>query len=249
MKKLILLIIPLFLAFLFVSCEDTGTDPIDPGPDKGSILISSTPAGASILVNNQPTGKVTPDSVTGLNAGTVSVTLQLAGYRDTTFSMTVAANMQTPKAVTLTQNAPDLQTYTNIRLHERASVSLSGLDLSEGDLTASTGAATDIYFDGGSGSRDLRSQHLRVASGGNETYFYLGTGTNLQDGTDSPVYQASTSNWIFQNNGTTNYVFLYDKDNHYSKLIITGTGQSGPIDERWVEVTYIYNKTENDPRF
>lgn len=246
MRKLLLLLLPILLAFFLVSCEDTTTEPEAPGV--GSISLSSTPTGATILINNNPTGKTTPAVITDLDAGNISVTLQLTNYKDTTFTMTVTANMETPKHVNLSQNAPELETFTAVKIYEVASNNLSGIDLSTGSVTASTGSATDIFFEGASGSRDIKSQHLRSTTTTNQTHFYVGTSTNLEDGTDSPLYQSSDANWRFDNNNTQNYVFLYDKDSHYSKLRITSTGQDGPFD-RYVIITFIYNKLINDVRF
>jgi hypothetical protein len=245
MKKLLLLFLTVFLAFILISCEDSTTDPLP--VSKGSINLSSTPSGAVILVDNQGTGKTTPAVITDLDPGIVTVTLQFAGYRDTTFTMNVVADMETPQHVTLTQNAPDLESYQNIKLYEVISDNLSGLDLSTGERTVSNASETDIYFDGTNGIRDLKSQHLRSATTTNRTYFYLGSGTNIEDGTDSPVYQASAS-WGDNSNNSLNYMFLYDKDDHYSKLVIVDTGQDGPVD-RYVIIRFMYNNNANDVRF
>lgn len=244
MKKLILMVLPVFLALLLISCEDSGTDPIDPGTQKGSILVTSAPVGAAIWIDNAATGKVTPDSVTGLSTGAHNVTLKLTGYRDTTVSVTVTANILTPKHVNLTQNPPDLQSYTGIKLYERQSNSFSGLDLSTGTRGNSTGTETDIYYEG---SGILRSQHMRPSAptNPNETYFNNTSNSNLEDGNDSPIY---ASGWATETSSSTNYSFLFDMDSHYSKIKITGSGQDGPFDN-WITVSYKFNKTANDVRF
>ena len=46
-----------------------------------------------------------------------------------------------------------------------------------------------------------------------------------------------------------NYVFLYDNDGHYSKLMISSRGGGTPGNPAWVELKWIYNKTASDNRF
>lgn len=248
MKKILLAVLPVLLALLFVSCEDSGTDPIIT-PTTGSVLVTSSPVGASIWVNNTATGKVTPDSVTGLDAGSVNITLKLTGYRDTTVSVTVTAGILTSKHVDMTQNPPDLETYTGIILYERQSNNLSGLDLSTGTRTGSGLAETDVYFEGViSNSNVLRSQHLRTPAPATlrYTYFYNTSSSSLTDGSDSPMY--TSGSWSTETTSITNYSFLYDSDSHYSKIKIVDSGQDGPFD-RWIKVNYYFNKTANDVRF
>jgi hypothetical protein len=252
MKKLILWFLPLLLvSLILIGCEDSGTDPIDPGPTTGSVLLQSTPAGASITVDNSSTGKVTPDSVTGLSAGSHTVTLRLTGYEDTTFTVNITAGRLTSHPhVTLTPVAA-LETYATIRIYERASNNLSGIDLSTGERTGSGAAETDLYYQGLVGnSRVIRSQHLRNPAPVTlrTTRFFNTTNTNVNDGNDAPNFQNTSSQWAFEKFDDGNYCFVYDQDSHYSKLRITGNGQDGQFD-RWVEVTIIYNKTANDVRF
>jgi hypothetical protein len=252
MKRLLLKFLPiLLLAFFVTACEDSGTDP-DPDPvGKGSVNLSSTPSGAAILINNQPSGRNTPSVISDLDPGSINVTLRLDGYRDTTFSMTVTANFETPRHVELTQNPPSLQNYSGLRIYERESNNLSGVNLSSGTVVGSGAANTDFFYVGLVGNaRVIRSQHLRtpVPTTQRMTRFNNTTNTNLNDGVDSPVYQNTTAQWAFEKFDDGNYTFIYDQDNHYSKLKITGSGQDGPFD-RWITVDIIYNNTVNDVRF
>jgi len=50
------------------------------------LFINSEPNGAEIIINNQNSGKVTPDTIKNLLIGDHQFTLQLAGYEDTTFT-------------------------------------------------------------------------------------------------------------------------------------------------------------------
>ncbi len=68
-----------------------------PSVTKGSIFVQSTPPGAAIAIGGNPSGKVTPDSVTSLDEATYNVTLSLTNYKDTTFSATVTAGFPNRK--------------------------------------------------------------------------------------------------------------------------------------------------------
>jgi hypothetical protein len=81
MRKNILIIVALLIGITFVACDEA-TNPIE---EKGTINISSTPAGAQIWVDGDSTGVVTP-GVVEASAGFHDVTLKLAGYADLTIS-------------------------------------------------------------------------------------------------------------------------------------------------------------------
>lgn len=259
MKKISLLF-ALFalLSFAFVGCETT-TDP-DPATQTGTLTLTSSPVGAQIWRDGVNTQKVTPDSLTGLTAGNYSITLKLQGFRDSTFSVTVVAGQRVLRNINLTQNPLVTERFTNVRLFEREATGFSGLRLSDGRLQSSNDATTDIFLDGtGNGPLDLKSQHLRTPAPTTLRYtdFFNGNGTgatNIDDGVDSPVYSsAPAAGWTTSKLFTTRstYSFLYTDDLYYVKLMVTnnggGTGPGDPF--RWVDVTYIFNKTLNDRRF
>ncbi|HVO74137.1 MAG TPA: hypothetical protein VMT35_08950, partial [Ignavibacteriaceae bacterium] len=77
------------------------------------------------------------------------------------------------------------------------------------------------------------------------TKFKVDTGTSLNDGVNSPL---QTSNgWTNHVSDTLHtYFFLYDNDGHYSKAKITAMGGVVPA---WVEITWYYNKSADDPSF
>lgn len=89
MKKLLTLFAIVTIGLMFSSCEDSVLDPI--GGDTGKIFVTSNPTGAAISIDGVSSGKVTPDTVSA-TAGSRSVKLTLAGYADTTFSVTVVKN-------------------------------------------------------------------------------------------------------------------------------------------------------------
>lgn len=74
-----------------------------PPPPKSSITVNSTPSGARIYLSGSNTGKNTPDSFTGLDAGSYNFTLKLTGYRDTSFTASVSAGQNITRNITLTR--------------------------------------------------------------------------------------------------------------------------------------------------
>ena len=98
MRKITALVAILLTAFAFMSCDDDTTDPII--DEEGNIFVTSVPAGAEIWLNNTNTGKVTPDTLTGVVVGTHQITLSLNDYRDTTVAVNVNANQTTTTTVT-----------------------------------------------------------------------------------------------------------------------------------------------------
>lgn len=247
MKKILFPLIMLSIAVFFSAC-DTTTDP-DPVDEKGNVVVVSNPAGAQIWTGTTNTGKVTPDTLKNLTGTSVSVTLKLENYNDTTFTVPVSAGKTTTSStIVLTAKPLDVSTYNDIQLYERADTDpthLSGLILSSGTKILSSSNTADVYFDFDS----LKSSHLRPPSATPYRYtdFYNGTAPNsdLTDGADSPVYSSAT--WTYGKKETqTYYSFLYTNDLHYVKLKITATGgASGPTDPfKWIKVSYKYNNTD-----
>ncbi len=253
MKKYIYLPIAIILGLYIASCSDNTTNP--PPATTGSIFIDSSPDSALITVDGTSTGKLTPDSVTNLSTGSHTVKLTLSGYKDTTFSVTVQENLQTTKNITLVSDL-SVTAYGPVRIWETAGTSASqpsGLDLSSGNaygVSSTDKDKVDIYYSTtGTGgvpflvqSADLYPNLTR------HTLFYVGSGTDINDGTDSP--NSALSGWTDNmSDRETHYVFLYDEDGHYSKLIITNYGGGTGTEPAWVEVKWLYNNTGADKRF
>lgn len=251
MKKYIYLPIAIILGLYIASCSDNTTNP--PPAATGSIFIDSSPDGAQIFVDGVDKSKVTPDSVTGLSTGNHTVKLTLDGYKDTTFSVTVQENLQTTKNITLVSDL-SVTTYGPVRIWETAGTSASqpsGLDLSSGNaygVSSTDNDKVDIYYSttGTGGTPYLVQSADLYPTLTRHTAFYVGNGTDITDGEDSP--NSALSGWTdHMGDRETNYVFLYDEDGHYSKLIITDYGTVNNI--AWVEVKWEYNNTGADRRF
>jgi hypothetical protein len=255
MRKITALVAILLTAFVFMSCDDDTTDPII--DEEGNIFVTSVPAGAEIWLNNTNTGKVTPDTLTGVVVGTHQITLSLNDYRDTTVAVNVNANQTTTATVTLTPSIA-LTPFGPRRIYETAGTTAaqpSGLDLSSGNaygISSTNNVDVDIYYstDGTGGTGYLvQSADLSSTAGMTRvTKFRVGLGTNLNDGADS--FEHTVGSWTNNmSDRETNYVFLYDNDGHYSKLKIVDFGGGTPGNPAWVEVQWWYNATAADVRF
>ena len=246
MKKLFLIPIVMLLGLFIVSCEDSTTGPGE--VTTGTLYVLSTPAGALIWVDGTNTGKVTPDSVKNLAAGSHTLTLKLDGYKDTAqTSITITAGATTTRNITLTSASV---TFGPVKLWETTGTTAaqpSGIDLSTGlayGISSIDKDKVDIFYS----STGFVVRSANGSSGMTRvTSFLVGSGTNLNDGVDSP---AATAAWLTQmGDRETNYVFLYDNDLHYTKLKITSFGGGTPGNPAWVEVTYIYNGQANSKVF
>lgn len=247
MKKLFFVPIIIIMAILITSCEDSTTDPT-PTPTTGNLAVASTPSGAQIWIDGSNTGKVTPDTIKNLSAGTHSLTLKLNGYKDTVqTNISITAGQTISRNITLVRAA---KTFGPVRLWETTGTDTtqpSGLDLSTGiayGISSTNKNKVDIFYS--SNGFVVRSAN-GVSGMTRVTSFFVGSGTDLNDGVDSPL---ATVSWGSQmGDRETKYVFLFDNDSHYSKLKITSFGGGTQGNPAWVEVTYIYNEQANSRVF
>ena len=196
--------------------------------------------------------KTTADTIKNINEGAHTITLKLLDYRDTTFTVT-ASDGQTLSVsnVTLVSNILT-SLFGPIKIYETTGTSVdqpSGLDLSSGHawgVSSDSSGLVDIYYSSTGylvQSADLYPNLIRI------TKSFVGSCTSLFDEVDSPLKSAATwtDNIVDSEN---NFVFLYDHDGHYSKLLIVNRGGgTGPGDPAWVNVQWYYNNTALDNRF
>jgi PKD repeat protein len=71
-------------------------------PTTGILNISSIPPGAKIIIDNQDQGKVTPQIIQSIPAGTHSLKLTLSGYLDYTTTFPINPGLLTALNPTLT---------------------------------------------------------------------------------------------------------------------------------------------------
>lgn len=250
MKKIsLLLIIPIIV--LIVSSCDSSNDPMTPVNTKGGLYLTSNPAGAQIWIDGVNTNLTTPDTVTNIEQGVRNVRLSLQDYYDTTFAISVTADqISIVTNIVLVSNI-STTLYGPVRIYETVGTTAnepSGLDLSSGmayGVSSPNANLVDIYYSSNGflvQSADLYPGLIRV------TKFSVGSGSNLFDGLDSP--DKSVGTWTNNiSDTTTNYVFLYDHDGHYSKLKIVNMGGGVPGVPAWVEVQWYYNDAQLDKRF
>ncbi|OPY35902.1 MAG: PEGA domain protein [Methanoregula sp. PtaU1.Bin051] len=74
-------------------------------PSVGSLAISSSPAGARVLIDGN-VSVITPATIDGLSAGNHSVTVQLDGYATVQKSVTVVAGQNTSVSIVLESAGP-----------------------------------------------------------------------------------------------------------------------------------------------
>ncbi|MCW8960855.1 MAG: PEGA domain-containing protein, partial [Ignavibacteriaceae bacterium] len=153
MKKLILLLLIPILGLIISACnsEDNPTTPVE---TKGSIYITSNPAGAQIWIDGINTSQTTPDTVNDVTEGVRNITLKLTDYKDTTFTLSVTAGQMS--VVGPINLVSDIFTVfyggQPIRIYETAGTDTtqpSGLDLSSGTrygITSSQKGLVDIYY-------------------------------------------------------------------------------------------------------
>lgn len=249
MKKIFFLLLIPLAVLLINSCSD---DPVSPAVPEGNLLITSIPSGAQIWIDGVNTTQTTNDTVFDIEEGVHDITLKRNEYVDTTFSVNIIADeTSTVGPIVLVS---DIQTtvFNLVRIYETSNTQSlpSGLDLSSGKawgVNSDSSGVIDIYFysDAGGNSYLIRSADLAGLT--RKTDFLVGSGTNLFDGTDSPLHSPGTwSNNIDESEN--NYVFLYDDDDHYSKFLIVNRG-GGSESPAYVDVQWFYNKVVQDNRF
>ncbi|HSW56335.1 MAG TPA: PEGA domain-containing protein [Ignavibacteriaceae bacterium] len=253
MKKLFFLLLIPIVALIISSCSDD--DPISPTATEGNLYLTSNPAGAQIWIDGLNTSKTTPDTVKDINQGVRNVTLRLQDYKDTTFAISITAG-QTSIVGPITL-VSDITTalYGPVKIYETAGTNASqpsGLDLSSGlahGVSSPQANLVDIYYStSGTGGEPYLVQSADLFGLVRVTKFFVGSGSNLFDGADSP--DRNTGTWTNNmDDREPNYVFLYDHDGHYSKIKIVSWGGGVPGEPAWVEVQWYYNEAQLDKRF
>lgn len=247
-NKLIVLFM-LMIGLLLTSC-DNSTDTVESVDNNGKLAVFSIPTGAKIYLDGKDTNLFTPDTVE-TEAGLYDLRLEADGYQDTTFSISITTDNVGVVSVTLKEDR-ELTFYAEVTIYETLNSTVnqpSGIDLSTGlaqGIAESNNERDkiDVYYSSNEG-KIVRSAHLvqQIEPLDRVTYFYVGNSTNINDGVNSPVKDAAWTDGM--DDEENNYTFLYDNDNHYSKLKIVdrGTASNGV---QWLKVEWWYNeKTEN----
>lgn len=253
MKKLFFLLLIPIVALIISSCSDD--DPISPTATEGNLYITSNPAGAQIWIDGVNTSQTTPDTVLDIDEGVRNVTLRLQEYKDTTFSISITANQTSIVGPIVMTSDINTTLFNPVRIYETAGTTASepsGLDLSSGlahGVSSPQANLVDIYYStSGTGGEPYLVQSANLFGLVRVTQFFVGSGSNLFDGADSP--DRNTGTWTNNmDDREPNYVFLYDHDGHYSKIKIVSWGGGVPGEPAWVEVQWYYNEAQLDKRF
>ena len=250
MKKIIYPLLILFVVLIINSCSD---DPTSPSLPEGNLLITSIPSGAQIWIDGVNTMQTTNDTVFDIEEGVHNVTLKRNEYVDNTFSVNIVADeTSTVGPIVLVS---DIQTtlFGPVRIYESYGTPASlpsGIDLSTGNawgISSDSSGVVDIYYYSNSSGTSYLVRSADLAGLTRETDFLVGSGTNLLDGTDSPL--RNTETWTKDiDRSEDNYVFLYDDDDHYSKFLIVNRG-GGSGSPAYVDVQWYYNNDAQDNRF
>lgn len=249
--KLIMLVM-LVTGLLLTSCDES-SDPVEPEDNMGKLAVFSTPAGAKIYLDGTDTYLLTPDTVEA-EAGLYNLRLEAEDYQDTTFSISISADQVGVVNISL-QEDRELTFYGEVTIYETLNSTVnqpSGIDLSTGvaqGIAESNNERNtiDVYYSSNEG-RIVRSAHLvqQIDPLYRNTYFFVGSSSDLDDGVNSPMQDASWEDGM--DDDENNYTFLYDDDGHYSKLRIIerGTANNGV---QWLKVEWWFNEKIDNRNF
>jgi len=106
MKQLMTLFIAI-LCLTFYNCSEDSPD--SPQVATGKLIITSTPAGATIYLNGNNTGKNTPYTFDKLETGSYNGYLYLQYYDTVYFAVTILENLRITEDYTLHDNTPFIQ--------------------------------------------------------------------------------------------------------------------------------------------
>ncbi len=240
MKKLFLLLpVVLIAGFLLTSCSDTSTNPVP--TSNPLILVTSTPSGATVHIDNGSTSYLTPFTLDSLTPGDHIFKFISDGDTLQVFRYIIRGQKDT---ITCRNTSV---TYSGVTIYETADTDTShhsGLVLSTGKSISfkdANKAAMDLYYH----SVDYDLYSTAIAADPlllRKTYFIKGNGTDLNDGVNAPKYDAATwSNWMPDT--SSSYYFVYDNDGHYSKLQITGRAGGTANVKASVTVKWLYKET------
>ena len=81
------------LILLFGSCDkEVSRSPVEPEAPQGFIYINSLPDGFTIYQDGRNTGRITPDSISFIEAGTYQITLKKKYFKDTSLVVNLNLN-------------------------------------------------------------------------------------------------------------------------------------------------------------
>jgi hypothetical protein len=95
----------LFLLFTLLGCDkEVSRSPVEAEAPKGFIYVDSNPQGFTIYINDRNTGRLTPDSVSYIEAGEYEITLKKKYFKDTSVVVSLGDNEKQNLSIDITSN-------------------------------------------------------------------------------------------------------------------------------------------------
>jgi ligand-binding sensor domain-containing protein len=92
-KTILVIVYVLSTISLFIRCDkEVSKSPVEPDPPEGFIYVNSIPERFTIFFNGRNTGRLTPDSISYIDAGEYQITLKKKYFRDTTIIVSLSEN-------------------------------------------------------------------------------------------------------------------------------------------------------------
>ncbi|MBE0571011.1 MAG: PEGA domain-containing protein [Ignavibacteriaceae bacterium] len=132
-----LLTLCFWIIVLFVGCDkEVSRSPVESDPPEGFIYINSLPDRFTIFLNERNTGRLTPDSISYIEAGVYEITLKKKYFKDTALVVTLAENEKLHVSIDIASN-PSM--YGNLSLQTSpAGAEIIINDSATGKITPST---------------------------------------------------------------------------------------------------------------
>ncbi len=112
--RIILLPVIILYSYSLISCDkEVSRSPVESEAPKGFIYINSTPNGFTIFQNGRNTGRLTPDSISYIEAGVYEITLKKKYFKDTSVVVTLNEDEKLNVSVDIASN-PSM--YGNLSL-------------------------------------------------------------------------------------------------------------------------------------
>ena len=93
------------MVLLIVGCDkEVSRSPVESEAPKGFIYINSTPNGFTIFQNGRNTGRLTPDSISYIEAGVYEITLKKKYFKDTSVVVTLSEDEKLQVSVDIASN-------------------------------------------------------------------------------------------------------------------------------------------------
>jgi hypothetical protein len=215
--------------------------------DPGNISVVSDPDGAAIWLDGINQSVTTPSVLTNIQIGKHSLVFNLTGYIPDTVQVNVLGSQTSYVKRTLIPHAA-FSSFGPVLIYYGYNVPTSlpnSLVLSSG-TSSSTFVSRYDSIDVVSNSYYLTSAY---SYNNRNTYFSSSSSNNLNDGVAAISYSSGyyDSEISITLNG---YFFIYDNEQHYSKMMITELGGNGTsTNPYYMKVKWLYNNTAGDLRF